>query len=368
VSKQIFRALIGLAATATLVAPVAVAAPAGAAGSVRSAVSLAGPSSGPYGSRIALTGTLWRYGTTTRIAGHTVVLQRSVHGRNTWGNLTSARTSSTGRFTFGVTLNGVYDYRAVYAGSGTYTSAVSGKVFPAVLRTVLFDTIRTVDPNAGEGNGVGSLRATGRVYPVLPKGSVVYLQRYNSGARAWSTIGLTRTTGSATVSIGANVRGSIGSYRLLTPARAPYYGGSSRSVGFAHYAWRGIFRKPVLNAGGIKDPWFELYTLSESPNRSAGYGGADMGGLSWIDVNTAGCLVMDLFGLNYSEPPDWTYVRIGALANGKYLRYVRLSPDQEEWMENIRIAGHSRVRIEIRDVGYYGSPLGQIVGWVLCNN
>lgn len=360
-------AAAGLTAAAALVVPGVVTAPtATAAGSVRSAVSLTGPSYGTYGSTVALTGKLWRYGTHTVISGHTVVLQRSVHGRNTWGNLTSKRTSSTGTFAFGVTLNGSYDYRAVYSGSPTYTSAASAKLFPAVQRQVYLDSIRTID--YGGDHGAGTLRVNGRVYPALAKGTPVYLQRYSTSTKTWSTIGRSSASGANGVSVSARVKGSVASYRLSVPASAPYYGNLSRSVGFAHYVWRGVYHKPVIAAGGSGNPWYRVIAPTrDNPYRSSAELGADRNGSSWVDVNTAGCIDMKHRGYNYTHQYRPTRIRVGVLANNQLLRYIDLAPDETEWMLGIR-PGASRTRVQVWDIGHTADPLGWNVTWVLCNN
>jgi hypothetical protein len=363
--RRTITAAAGLIAAAVIL-PGAIASQAQAAGSVRSAVSLSGPAYGTYGARVALTGKLWRYGTSTVISGHPVVLQRSVHGRNVWGNLTSKVTSSTGTFAFGVTLNGSYDYRAVYAGSPTYTSAVSGKVFPAVKRQVFFDSIKTTDH--GGDHGAGTLRVTGRVSPVLPTGTPVYLQRYSTSTKTWSTIGRSAAAGTSGVSVSAKVKGSVASYRLSVPALAPYYGNVSRSVGFAHYVWRGVYHKPVLGSGGSGDPWYRLIAPTQSnPYRSSAELGADRNGTSWVDVNTTGCVQLMHRGYNYTHQYVRTRIRVGVLANNALLRYVDLAPDQTQWMLGIQPRS-SRTRVQVWDIGHTGEPLGWNVTWVLCNN
>jgi hypothetical protein len=358
----------GLIAVATFL-PVVATTPAQAAGSVRSAVSLTGPAAGNYGARVALTGKLWRYGTRTVISGQPVVLQRSVHGRNVWGNLTSTRTSSTGTFAFGITLNGVYDYRTVYAGSATYTSAVSGTVFPAVRRAVFFDSIKTTDPGYDD-SGAGIVKASGRAYPVLPEGVPVYLQRYNAGNRTWSSIGVTRANGSASFAVSGRVRGSIAYYRLQVAARAPYYPGTSRHVRFAHYVWRGVYHRPVLTSGGYLQPWYRTIPVtSQNPYRSSAEIGADRGGNSWVDVNTTGCVRMHHRGLNQTDDfANPTRLRVGVLGRGTFLRYIDLQPGETVWMRSIPLNGLTRTRVQVWDLGRSGPPQAWNVTWVLCNN
>jgi len=219
------------------------------------AINLIGPSSGTYNTTARLSGTAWRYGTSTKIAGATVILQRTPHGGTTWSNLTSAKTTSTGTFAFGVTLTGAYDYRAYYAGSTTYTTAVSGKVYPAVKRAVAFDSIKTTDDGYEASNRIGTLKASGRAYPLLPNGTPVYLQRYDAAAKTWKTIGSSTASGSsAAIAVSAKVRGSVAPYRLHVPLKYPYAAGTSRAVTFAHYVWRGVFWRPIYGSGGMYNP------------------------------------------------------------------------------------------------------------------
>lgn len=366
--RRLVTAATTFAAAAAIVLPAAATHQAQTAGSVRSAVSLTGPSYGTYGSAVALTGKLWRYGTSTVVSGHPVVLQRSVHGRNVWGTMTGKRTttSSTGTFSFIVTLSESYDYRAVYAGSATYTSAVSGKVSPAVKHLVEFDSIRTT--NRGHGDGGGTVTVAGRAFPVLPKGAVVYLQRYSSSSRSWATVGRAAATGSIGFSVHAWIAGSVATYRLHVPVRAPYYAGISRGVQFAHYTWRGAFRKAVLASGGYRAPWYDIYSTTRYPRKQVAYAGAAVGGTSWLEINTAGCLTMHLVGENYTDSYDPTRVRTGALDGTRWIRYVDLEPGTYRTMASIPIGGMPRVRLQVMDLGRTGEPLSDFYTWVLCSN
>ncbi|MFC0629518.1 hypothetical protein ACFFGN_35980, partial [Kribbella deserti] len=200
------------------------------AGSVRSSVSLAAPASGVYGSTIKLTGTVWRTGTTTKLPGATVYLQRSVRGQNRYGNLTSTRTTSTGTFAFSVTQVSAYDYRAYYPGSATYTRAYSPVRYPVTNRYLAIESMSTTDAD------LGKLRAIGKSVPSLPDGSMVYLQRYSTDTRAWTTVaGGKSTAGRATID--ATRPGSNDTYRLVTGSYWPYGPGTSTARQFAHYVW-----------------------------------------------------------------------------------------------------------------------------------
>jgi hypothetical protein len=223
------RRVAAIVATA-LCAAVTVAAPhADAAGTVKSAVSLTGPTSGKYGTYVTLKGTAWRYGSTTKLTSATIWLQRAVHGQTAWSNVTSTKTSSTGTFAFTVVQRTAYDYRAYYAGSSVYTANASAKVYPAVLQNVLLDSLKTVDWNKG------TLQATGRVYPTPPTGTTIYLQRYNESTKSWSNYISGKTTGTNAITIKGNVPANVGTYRLYAPLRYPFGAGYSANVRAANY-------------------------------------------------------------------------------------------------------------------------------------
>lgn len=339
------RIITGTAVAAAVVVPIAVAAPAAqAAGSVVSAVSLAAPTAAPYGSQISLTGTVWRYRTTTKIAGAPVVLQRSAHGRNTWSTLKSTTTASNGTFAFSVTQTLAYDYRAYYPGSTVYRAGVSAVKYPIVMQKVLFDGIATTDREEG------LLRATGRVYPAPPSGSLVYLQRYDAGANTWRSIGSTRSTGSANVGVTAKVGGSTGYYRLHAPTRAPYGAGTSAARKFSHYVWRGIFNRPVLAHGGAGEPEFGVIT--ELQDRTLAVMLANPGGYVWADVNTTSCLRLVAIGLNATSEAAALRVLNGSTVLGSATAAGGSAEEPGESAPvELAIGGLSKVRVMLIDTG-----------------
>src|SRR4029453_19135934 len=172
-------AVAALFAVAGLGVPASVVASVDAAGTVKASVSLTGPSSGVYGSPVTMSGTVWRTGTSTQLVNATIWLQRTAHGGSTWSNVTSAHSSSTGTFSFTVTQGTPYDYRTYWGGSATYTTAVSPRLFPAVLQSVRFDSIRDLNWT------LGTLEATATVLPVQVSGGTVWLQRYNPATKVW---------------------------------------------------------------------------------------------------------------------------------------------------------------------------------------
>ncbi|GAA3601241.1 hypothetical protein GCM10022235_86390 [Kribbella ginsengisoli] len=208
------------------------------AGSVRASISLSAPASGAYGSVIKLTGTAARAGTSTRLSGATIYLQRSLHGRNRYANLASARTSRAGAFAFSVKQGSPYDYRVYYAGSARYSRAYSGVRYPVVNRVVLFDAIATTNSETG------TLAANGRVLPAPPNGTLVYLQRYSTDAKVWVNVASGATT-AGKVTVTATRPGSTDTYRLIVGGAAPYGAGISASRALKHYVDRGAFAVPL---------------------------------------------------------------------------------------------------------------------------
>lgn len=269
------------AAVATLAAGPTVPAQASTSAKVLTAASLNSPASGPYGSSIWLTGTLWRYGTSTKVAGATVYLQRSPHGRNTWANLRSAVTNSSGGYAFAVVQTGAYDYRARYYGSATYTGALSRVRYPVTTQKVLFDGISTTSYSTG------AVRATGRVYPTPPNRTPVLLYRWDAAARKWVGTATGYTSGNA-VTISTVRPASVASYRLVVGARAPWGAGLSAPRTFAHYRWRGIFARPVNGASGPGG--YFVRPPAESPTRTRVHLSVDPSPSPFIlAMNTTGC-------------------------------------------------------------------------------
>lgn len=352
----------------TTAGPVISSGPSTTAGSVKAAVNLTGPTSGTYNTNVRFSGTLWRYGTPTKIAGATVVIQRTPHNGSSWINLTSAKTTSTGTFAFGVTLTGAYDYRAYYAGSATYSTALSGKVYPAVLRGVAFDSIQTT--NQGNGDRTGILTAAGRAYPVVPKGTPIYLQRYDAAGKAWKSIGVVAANGTASFKVSAKVGASVAPYRFHVPLKYPIAAGSSRSVSFAHYVWRGAYRNPVLAYGGTGDPFYGVYPAADWPKRSGAYFGAEeIAGSAWIDVNTSGCVTLQVSPVNYTDEFEPTTEQFTVRnTSGGILAGKVLAPGEEVTFLAIPLSGLTRTRLQVADTGRTGHPLLHVTTWVRCNN
>lgn len=366
--KQPIRSLVaGLTAVAAaLVAPVVAAVPAEAAGSVRSAVSLTGPAHGTYGTTANLTGVLYRYGTSTRIANAIVTLQRTPHGKTAWTQVSSARTSTTGGYAFKVTLGLVYDYRTVYGGSATYTTAVSNVINPKILRRVLLDTVKTTS-NSSENANLGGMQATGRVLPAPPAGTRVWLQRYDNATKTWKNFMSTTTTGGAGVTISGNVPPNVGNYRLQAPVASPYYGGTSNTKTFAHYVWRGIFTKPLLAVGGTLNPGRYIWRPTESPTRFLINLWADPSGSSWVDINTYGCLQVDISTLNVTNQTGTATNILATVANGSTVLYnYDIAPGSDAQKE-FSVRGISKLRVQSK-AKTAGNPISTWGIAALCNN
>ncbi|HEY0688851.1 MAG TPA: hypothetical protein VGD71_07385, partial [Kribbella sp.] len=323
------RLTVAALAAATLAAPAVATATATAAGlaplattvgTVKSSVSLTGPTSGTYGTTVKLTGTAWRNGTTTKIGGAKVWLQRATHGKTNWGSVTSATTAADGTFGFSVVQAAAYDYRAFYAGNTTYTPAWSPTRYPAVLQKVVFDSIKTTNWN------LGTLQATGRVYPTPPSNTQIWLQRYDATNKVWKSYISGRTTGTNAVTIKGNVGGQVASFRLYAPQRSSYAAGASGSTTFTHYKWRGAFRS-APTVGGTPGSEYYVYNATQSPSRTQAEVHTLKGGQVWLDVSTSGCVKVQWYAENFTNQagltPTKETVRASNVATGATLRGPR---------------------------------------------
>ena len=255
--------------------------PASAAGSVRTSVSLVTPKSGVYNSVIKLTGVVWRTGTSTKLSGVTVYLQRSAHGKNRYATVTHTRTSRSGAYVFSVRQLSAYDYRTYFAGTSRYRAAYSPVRYPYTSRYLSLDSITTIDAN----NGV--LRATGHAVPVPAVNTPVYLQQY-SAAKTWVTIATGKTLSGGTMTIDATRPGSQSYYRLVIGQSYPYGPGITTAKLFAHYVWRGAFTKPVQTFG---DGTFTVPSATDNPRRNSFYlQQAVMGEFDSIIPDVTGCI------------------------------------------------------------------------------
>jgi hypothetical protein len=212
-----------------------------AAAKVVTSVSLTSPTSGEYSSIVTMTGTLWRNGTTVKIPGAKVYLQRATHRKTNWTNVTTTTTNAAGQFRFTVTLWTAYDYRAYYKGSTAYTGALSPVRYPAVLQRV---RLGSIDSTYG-------LHVTGSVFPLTPPCPVgtckryIYLQRYNPTTRTWVNLfSGPRVVQTWFFDFGGTAGPGVNQlYRLYVPIMYPYAHGYSPTFRYTHYTSRPMFAK-----------------------------------------------------------------------------------------------------------------------------
>ncbi|MFF0265286.1 hypothetical protein [Kribbella sp. NPDC004536] len=242
---------------------------------------MSAPYSGVYGSTIRLSGAVSRTGTSTKLRGVAVYLQRSVHGRRQFHTLAGTHTNASGAFVFSVKQLSAYDYRAYFPGTSRYRPAFSSVRYPVTTRYIALDSIATVDAFSGE------LRATGHAYPHPASGSLVYLQRYISTSKTWTNVATGKTTSTGQVTISGVRPGSISAYRLVIGSQGAYGAGISTAKSFAHYVWRGAFAKPYHVTGAGQ---FTLPTAADNPRRDVFYveqHGADS--FLYITPDVTGC-------------------------------------------------------------------------------
>jgi hypothetical protein len=236
ISIGVAAAVVGAVLTGVLVPRSA-----DAAGTTVAAVSLSAPAAGTYGTKINLTGVLWKYNTSTKIAGAQVALQRANHGKANWGNLNYAKTSATGAISFSVTQQTAYDYRIYYAGSSVYRAALSAVRYPVVNQNSLFDKMAPYDYWSGE------MRASGRVVPAPPVGTGVYLDLWNG--KTWGAIAVAKTTAGGNVTVAAIRPAGAATYRLRVPTRAGLGTGASAAKAFTTFRYHGMFSRPYTYTG-----------------------------------------------------------------------------------------------------------------------
>ncbi|WP_328996184.1 hypothetical protein OG394_16175 [Kribbella sp. NBC_01245] len=289
-----------IAAAAAAMSLMVGAVPAGAAptAKAKAAVSLKGPTSAPYGSTIKFTGLLWKYGTTQRIAGATVTLQRATHGTTNWTTIKSAKTSSAGAFTFGVSAGARYDYRARWGGSAAYTTALSGVLKPATAHKVVVDSFRAT---TADGDGIASIDVRGRVFPKPPAYSTGRLQRWNPDSRQWVNIGLASNTDSGS---GSNIldawgRGTqgIATYRLLAVARGPWAAGASAPFTLPIYRSREAISASRYTEGASGASAGSRWMLVDGSRLEQGI---ETSTARWVTFPTATCRTMVLRSYAYN--------------------------------------------------------------------
>jgi hypothetical protein len=318
------------------------------AGSVRTAISISMPASGPYGSLASIRGVLGRAGTGTYVGGQRLILQRATHGHRNWTSVKATQTWENGAYHFGIVLGRQFDYRVVYPGSRVYASSVSAVRWPLVTQKVTF--------RAAEG-GVwgGFIVAEGTRYPHDSRRWPVFLQRYDATANAWRNIGFQQAGTDGRFSILANVPGGPAYYLIWAPAYGGYGAGVSPVVRHTTYSPRGTFVRPLLAKGGTNQPTFAPYPPARDPRRRLAAAYAAKGGTAWADVNVAGCkyLTVDLYGVDGSGGQT----RVSVLAGSRVLYTEDIGPG---WFpvvpEGILVLGRTSVRVQVSDLSTTNGP------------
>lgn len=339
---------------------IATAAPALAPAATKQATraGLSGPRAATYGTTITLSGYL-RDATGQPLRGATVAIQRSPRNRNQWRTFTT-QTVGLGNFEVRITQSAAWEYRVHYAGSAKHAAATSQPVYPAVLRKVILDSLRTTSWETG------TLRATGRVFPAPAAGSPVYLQRWVPATKAWRTIGRATASSTGAVTITSRAAGSVLTYRLYAPfaaAPGPYGAGVSKALRFQNFVWRGVFHKPVLATGGTGNARFSVIPAADAPYRSEADLVADAGGTVWGELNTSGCAKIEAFFGNISDGA----VQVTLQHGGRVLGETTMSAESERDL-NLTIVRTPRLRVQVRDLGSAYGPVVATDIRVLCNN
>jgi len=232
----------------------------------------------------------------------------------------------------------------------------TGTASAAAVRTVKLDSVRTVNQHTG------ALRATGRISPAPPDGTTVYLQAYLGASAGWRAIGAGESDGS-TVSIGARMPGSVLYYRLAVAPAGPYAASASLKRWHQHFVWRGVFRKPTLARGGTTGWKFHVIPPNEVPAQSEAELLSGPRGVVWGDLNTSGCVQIRDWMANLTEGT----VRISLKKGSTVLGAIDMRQETEAIL--IRdLAGATRTRLDVRDLGSTYGPTLSIDTYALCNN
>lgn len=235
-------------------------------------------------------------------------------------------------------------------------SPATADATPAAARTVRLDSVRTVNQHTG------AVRATGRISPAPPDGTTVYLQAYLGASAGWRAIGAGRTDGSS-VSVGARLPGSVLYYRLAVVPVGGYTASASVKRWHQHFVWRGVFRKPTLARGGTTGWQFHVIPPNEVPAQSEAELLSGPSGAVWGDLNTSGCVQIRDWMANLTEGT----VRISLKKGDTVLGAIDMRQETEAVL--IRdLAGSTRTRLDVRDLGSTYGPTLSIDTYALCNN
>lgn len=166
-----------------------------------------------YGQTATISGQL-KNASGAPISGGYLVLQQKPYGWGSWGNLTTRRTDSQGRYSIGVRPVRLTDYRVVYTGSSTLMPATSGTA------RVLVRSLVSISRSASSIAYGRTVTLKGTVSP-NHKYKYVYLQQYtSSGWRNISTLRLSSTS-TYTFIVKPASRGTI-KYRVYFPGEADH--------------------------------------------------------------------------------------------------------------------------------------------------
>jgi hypothetical protein len=239
-------------------------------------------------------------------------------------------------------------------GGATATATVAAAATSQ--RTVKLTSVRTTNYTKG------TLQVTGTLNPAPAAGTRVALQRWSPTKKIWEEIGNSKTSG-AKVTVSSNQPGSIRTYRLAIGPQSPYAAAASAGRRYAHYVWRGVFKRGLLATGGKSNPQFNVVPPSEDPRRSNAELLADRTGQVWGDINTAGCNWIKTWLGNITDGTVRTSLRSGT----KVLGSVDEKQETETWL-NRRLLGSTRTRLQVVDLKSGYGPQVAVDATLLCTN
>jgi hypothetical protein len=235
------------------------------------------------------------------------------------------------------------------------------KVVPAAVattpvRTVKITSLKTTDSTKGV------LTVVGQITPAPAAKTRVSFQRWSSSGRKWEEVGHGVTSGTS-ITIPPTLPGSVKTYKLVIGAQAPYAAAESPMISFSHYVFRGIFKKPLLAAGGKGHPQFNVVPVSEGPRRAEAEVIADKTGAVWGDVDTTGCRGVHMWLGNITDGT----IRASLLNNRTVVGTVDMVQESETWLTR-NLNGATKLRVQVVDVKSGYGPIVAIDALLLCTN
>jgi hypothetical protein len=234
--------------------------------------------------------------------------------------------------------------------------AVPAAVQTTPVRVVTMTSIKTTNATKGVVTVVGSIT------PAPSARTRVSFQRWSSAGHKWDEVGYGVAKG-AGITVVATLPASVKTYRLRVGPQAPYASAGSKPISFAHYVYRGIFKKPVLATGGKGHPQFNVVPPSEGPRRAEAELLADKAGVVWGDVDTTGCRWVRTWLGNITDGT----VRVSLRNSAKAVGSVDMKQETETWL-NRDIRGVTRLRLQITDVKSGYGPQVAVDALLLCTN